>query len=124
MKHFTFSSDRAFEQVIRACADPNRSGAWITEEIIALYLGLHSEGWAHSVEVWAADELVGGLYGVAIGSFFAGESMFHTRRDASKAALAHLVGLFDGAAGRSEEHTSELQSRGHLVCRLLLEKKE
>src|SRR5699024_11254714 len=90
MKIFTFTSDRAFEQVIRACADPNRPGAWITEEIIALYLGLHSDGWAHSVEVWAADELVGGLYGVALGSFFAGESMVHTRRDASKAAMAHL----------------------------------
>ncbi|MGC3022453.1 MULTISPECIES: leucyl/phenylalanyl-tRNA--protein transferase [unclassified Brevibacterium] len=96
MKHFTYSTDRAFEQVMRACADPNRSGTWITEEIISLYCGLHRDGWAHSVEVWAEDELVGGLYGVAIGSFFAGESMFHTARDASKAALVYLVGLFDG----------------------------
>jgi leucyl/phenylalanyl-tRNA--protein transferase len=106
MKHFTFSTDRAFEHVIRACGDPNRSGSWITEEIIALYLGLHSDGWAHSVEVWADGELVGGLYGVAIGSFFAGESMFHTRRDASKAALAHLVSLFDSVDVGSEAPTS------------------
>lgn len=96
MKHFEFSTNRAFERVVRACADPNRHGTWITEDIITLYRGLHDDGWAHSVEVWADDELVGGLYGVAIGSFFAGESMFHTARDASKAALAHLVGLFDG----------------------------
>ncbi|WP_166971672.1 leucyl/phenylalanyl-tRNA--protein transferase [Brevibacterium atlanticum] len=101
MKHFTFSTDRAFEQVIRACGDPSRSGSWITEEIIALYLGLHRDGWAHSVEVWDDDDLVGGLYGVAIGSFFAGESMFHLRRDASKAALAHLVSLFDSDEGGS-----------------------
>lgn len=101
MKHFDYSTDRAFEQVIRACADPRRDGSWITEDIIALYLGLHADGWAHSVEVWADGELVGGLYGVAIGSFFAGESMFHTRRDASKAALAHLVSLFDAAEGDS-----------------------
>ena len=96
MKHFTFTTDRAFMHVIRSCADPRRTGSWITEEMIQLYMGLHEDGWAHSVEVWNEDELVGGLYGVAIGSFFAGESMFHTQRDASKAALAHLVGLFDG----------------------------
>ena len=110
MKHFTFSRDRAFEQVIRACGDPNRPGAWITEEIIALYLGLHSEGWAHSVEVWAGGELVGGLYGVAIGSFFAGESMFHTRRDASKAALVHLVGLFDGVDGTADDAGTDTEA--------------
>jgi leucyl/phenylalanyl-tRNA--protein transferase len=101
MKHFTFSTDRGLRaRDPRLRRSPNRSGSWITEEIIALYLGLHSDGWAHSVEVWAEDELVGGLYGVAIGSFFAGESMFHTRRDASKAALAHLVSLFDGRRRR------------------------
>ena len=98
MKHFTFTTDRAFIHVMRSCADPRRTGSWITEEMIELYTGLHEDGWAHSVEVWKDDELVGGLYGVAIGSFFAGESMFHTQRDASKAALAHLVGLFDGVA--------------------------
>ncbi|WP_350271369.1 leucyl/phenylalanyl-tRNA--protein transferase [Brevibacterium sp. CBA3109] len=95
MHRFECSVDRDFEQVIRACADPNRPGNWITEDIIRLYLGLHADGWAHSVEVRSEGVLVGGLYGVAIGSFFAGESMFHTQRDASKAALVHLVSLFD-----------------------------
>ena len=95
MRHFDFSVNADFERVIRSCADPSRSGSRITEEIIALYRGLHEDGWAHSVEVWSEGEIVGGLYGVAIGSLFAGESMFHTKRDASKAALAHLVSLFD-----------------------------
>ncbi|WP_432791655.1 leucyl/phenylalanyl-tRNA--protein transferase [Brevibacterium sp. K11IcPPYGO002] len=106
MKHFTFTTDRAFIHVMRSCADPARTGSWITEEMIELYTGLHEDGWAHSVEVWNDDELVGGLYGVAIGSFFAGESMFHTQRDASKAALAHLVGLFDGTDVDSRESRS------------------
>lgn len=95
MRHFEGTVNTDFEQVIRACADPDRPGAWITEDIIHLYIGLHEDGWAHSVEVRSAGELVGGLYGVAMGSFFAGESMFHTQRDASKAALVHLVSLFD-----------------------------
>ncbi|WP_169252224.1 leucyl/phenylalanyl-tRNA--protein transferase [Brevibacterium sp. 'Marine'] len=106
MKHFTFTTNRAFMHVIRSCADPARTGSWITEEMIELYQGLHDDGWAHSVEVWNDDELVGGLYGVAIGSFFAGESMFHTQRDASKAALAHLVGLFDGTDVDTRESRS------------------
>lgn len=97
MRHFSFSIDTAFDSVIRSCAAPGRQGSWITEDIISLYTGLHEEGWAHSVEVWFEGELVGGLYGVAIGSFFAGESMFHTKTDASKAALAHLVAQFDAA---------------------------
>lgn len=104
MRHFDFTVDAAFDEVIRACADPDRPGAWITEEITGLYTGLHREGWAHSVEVWADGELVGGLYGVAIGSFFAGESMFHTRRDASKAALAHLVSVLDGTSQTAVSH--------------------
>ncbi|MDN6529148.1 MAG: leucyl/phenylalanyl-tRNA--protein transferase, partial [Brevibacterium sp.] len=98
MRHFECSVNTDFEQVIRACADPSRPGSWITEEIVGLYLGLRSDGWAHSVEVRSDGELVGGLYGVAMGAFFAGESMFHTRRDASKAALVHLVSLFEGTA--------------------------
>jgi len=86
--------DTAFEQVIRSCADPQRPHGWITEEIILAYLRLHDLGWAHSVEAWTPEgELVGGLYGVAIGGLFAGESMFHHARDASKVALVHLVAL-------------------------------
>lgn len=105
-RRFEFSVDRAFEEVIRACADPSRPGRWITADIIRLYTQLHREGWAHSVEVWSSGRLVGGLYGVAIGSLFAGESMFHTETDASKAALAHLVGIFDDAPSHSPS-TSE-----------------
>lgn len=106
MRHFSFSIDAAFDSVIRACADPSRRGSWITEDIIGLYTGLHEDGWAHSVEVWSGEELVGGLYGVAIGSFFAGESMFHTKTDASKAALAHLVSLFDSTLNSEQaDHT-------------------
>ncbi|MGO3024508.1 MAG: leucyl/phenylalanyl-tRNA--protein transferase [Brevibacterium sp.] len=118
MKHFTFTTDRAFIHVMRSCADPRRTGSWITEEMIELYTGLHEDGWAHSVEVWKDDELVGGLYGVAIGSFFAGESMFHTQRDASKAALAHLVGLFDGTdvvSGESRSTSAEAGQRDWLI---------
>lgn len=98
MRHFDYSIDTDFEQVIRACADPSRPGSWITEDMIGLYLGLHADGWAHSVEVRSQGALVGGLYGVAMGSFFAGESMFHNHRDASKAALVHLVSLLDDSS--------------------------
>jgi len=93
--------DTAFAEVVEACADPSRDGGWIDEEIQHAYGVLHELGWAHSVEAWHDGELAGGLYGVAIGGLFAGESMFHRRRDASKAALVGLVGLLnDGHAGR------------------------
>src|SRR5690606_5562487 len=90
---FEIRVDSAFEEVIAACADPGRDGGWIDEEIVAAYTCLHELGWAHSVEAWQDDELVGGLYGVAIGGLFAGESMFHRVRDASKVALVALVDL-------------------------------
>ena len=83
--------DTAFDEVVVGCADPRRRGAWITREIQAAYGRLHRLGWAHSVEVWRADRLVGGLYGVAIGGLFAGESMFHRETNASKVALVGLV---------------------------------
>lgn len=85
--------DTCFEDVIRACADPNRDSGWIDEEVIAAYTGLHELGWAHSVEAWQDGRLVGGLYGVAIGGLFAGESMFHRVTDGSKVALVGLVDL-------------------------------
>lgn len=85
--------DTCFEDVIRACADPSRDSGWIDEEIIAAYTALHDLGWAHSVETWQEGRLVGGLYGVAIGGLFAGESMFHRVPDASKVALVALVDL-------------------------------
>jgi leucyl/phenylalanyl-tRNA--protein transferase len=86
---FEVVSDRDFEATIRGCADRNRT--WITDEIIAAYTALHEAGYAHSVECWQDDRLVGGLYGVAVGAAFFGESMFHRADDASKVALVHLV---------------------------------
>jgi leucyl/phenylalanyl-tRNA--protein transferase len=90
--------DTAFGAVIEACADPRREYAWVTPAVRDAYVELHRQGWAHSVESWTPDgELAGGLYGVAIGGFFAGESMFARRRDASKVALVALIdGLGDG----------------------------
>ena len=76
---FEVSVDRAFPAVIEACADPTRPHGWINEPIVAAYTRLHELGWAHSIEVWEGDDLVGGLYGVAVGGLFAGESMFHHR---------------------------------------------
>lgn len=96
LRRFSWTVDADFAAVVRACADPARSGAWITGEFIDLYLALYREGHAHSVEVWDDGELVGGLYGVAFGGVFAGESMFHTRTDASKTALVRLVEILDG----------------------------
>jgi leucyl/phenylalanyl-tRNA---protein transferase len=92
--------DTAFRQVMTACADPTRPHGWITPGFVDAYCQLHEMGWAHSVEAWTRDgELAGGLYGVAIGGFFAGESMFHHQRDASKVALMGLVTLLrDGGA--------------------------
>jgi len=92
---WTVTLDQAFERVMRACAAvprPGQDGTWITEEMIAAYVELHRRGHAHSVEVSWQGELVGGLYGVAIGRIFHGESMFHTRSDASKVGFAALVG--------------------------------
>jgi leucyl/phenylalanyl-tRNA--protein transferase len=92
--------DTAFDAVIDACADPGRQHGWIDDRITEAYQRLHRLGWAHSVEAWTPEgELAGGLYGVAIGGLFAGESMFHRRTDASKVALVHLVELL--AAGGS-----------------------
>ncbi|MDW8282854.1 MAG: leucyl/phenylalanyl-tRNA--protein transferase [Myxococcales bacterium] len=90
-----FVADRDFAGVMRACAEPtaDRPTTWIGADFMEAYLELHRRGFAHSVEVYEGDELVGGLYGVAIGGFFGGESMFHRRSDASKAALAYLVAL-------------------------------
>lgn len=86
---FTIRIDTAFEAVMRACA--HRDETWITEDIVASYVSLHRLGFAHSVETWQDDRLVGGLYGVALGGAFFGESMFHTATDASKVALVALV---------------------------------
>jgi leucyl/phenylalanyl-tRNA--protein transferase len=90
--HFEIRTDTAFEEVVEACADRHRPGAWISKEIKQAYLRLHRMGWVHSVEAWSPDgRLAGGLYGVATGGLFAGESMFHRQTDASKVALVALV---------------------------------
>lgn len=92
LETFTVSFDTQFAGVVEGCADPVRPRGWITPEIAAAYVRLHELGWAHSIEVWdGTGELVGGLYGVAVGALFAGESMFHRRSDASKVALVRMA---------------------------------
>lgn len=97
-RRFDFTIDTAFDRVVERCAGIDRPGGWITDEIIAAYGRLHELGWAHSFEVWSADgSLAGGLYGVAIGGLFAGESMFHEVSNASKVALVGAVEVLRGA---------------------------
>ncbi len=90
---FEVRIDSAFETVMRACAAPRdgQAGTWITDDMVAAYTELHRRGLAHSVETWIDGELAGGLYGVALGRMFYGESMFMRATDASKIALAHLA---------------------------------
>ena len=94
-RHFHITTDKAFDRVIVECAESKRdgtvTGSWITADMRSAYLNLYQLGYAHSVETWQHNRLVGGLYGVAIGDIFFGESMFSVTRDASKVALAGLV---------------------------------
>jgi leucyl/phenylalanyl-tRNA--protein transferase len=90
---FEVRVDTAFTAVVEGCADPRREGGWIDRRFVAAYSRLHELGVAHSVETWRDGRLVGGLYGVSLGGLFAGESMFHRERDASKVALLGLVDL-------------------------------
>jgi len=93
-RSFTFSVNTCFERVIRLCAEvprPGQDGTWIVPDMVEAYLRLHELGHAHSVEVWEEGELAGGLYGVKLGRVFFGESMFHLRSYASKAAVIFLV---------------------------------
>ncbi|MDR3423884.1 MAG: leucyl/phenylalanyl-tRNA--protein transferase [Alphaproteobacteria bacterium] len=94
-KPYRVSLNRAFQEVMRGCAEPRegRETTWINSEILRLYTILHYRGHAHSIEIWDGEALVGGLYGVSLGSAFFGESMFSRKQDASKIALIHLVGL-------------------------------
>ena len=87
---YRITFDQAFERVITACAHLH-SNSWIDRDIIEQYVAFHRQGFAHSVEAWLGEDLVGGLYGVQIRKMFAGESMFHTERDASKVCFYHLV---------------------------------
>lgn len=90
---FHVTVNRCFETVVRACAAPapGREDTWINDQILSLYLDLHDAGHAHSIECWKDGALAGGLYGVALGAAFFGESMFMRATDASKVALVHLV---------------------------------
>lgn len=99
-RQFSFTTDTAFEQVITLCARTPRPGAhgtWIVPEMLSAYCRLHELGFAHSIEVWSHDTLVGGLYGVALGRAFFGESMFYREPNASKAGLVTLVRALDRA---------------------------
>lgn len=114
-RNFEIRVDSAFEQVLDACADPDRAHGWISSEIRSAYLKLHELGWAHSVETWRDGQLAGGLYGVGIGAFFAGESMFHRETDASKVALVALVDAMKvtgGALVDIQWNTPHLESLG------------
>ena len=88
---FQLTINRAFGAVIRGCARRPGEGTWITPAMLVAYERMHELGHAHSVEAWQDGELAGGIYGVAVGGLFAGESMFYRRRDASKVSLLHLV---------------------------------
>ncbi len=105
---FEIRVNTAFDEVIGACADRRRPGAWIDRDMIRAYRRLHELGWVHSVEAWdERGQLAGGLYGVAIGGLFAGESMFHRQTDASKVALIGLVSLLRSAPGGGPEGSPE-----------------
>jgi leucyl/phenylalanyl-tRNA--protein transferase len=112
---FTVTANTSFNEVIKACSTVPREGqdgTWITDDMIAAYNKLHAEGYAHSVEVWQNQELVGGFYGVQVGHVFCGESMFSHVSNASKTALIHLCqskqfGLID-----CQVHTEHLESMG------------
>ena len=92
-RRYDIRADTSFRAVMLACAEPRRdqAGTWITREMVAAYCALHAQGIAHSVETWIDGELAGGLYGIALGRIFFGESMFSRATDASKIALVHLV---------------------------------
>ncbi len=109
-RRFEVRFDTAFADVVRGCADPGRSGRWITRSVAAAYEDLHALGWAHSVECRRDGVLVGGLYGVAVGGLFAGESMFHRETDASKVALVALVEVLR-AAGDADRRLIDVQWR-------------
>lgn len=112
---FEVRTDTAFEQVMRACAAPRdgQNGTWIDEQMIAAYCTLHRSGYAHSVETWQHGKLVGGLYGVAIGQMFYGESMYSRVSNASKIALAHLTRQYPSIRMIDcQMHTPHLASLG------------
>lgn len=115
---FKITYDKAFEEVIEACGNvprPGQDGTWLTQEMRLAYIQLHQLGFAHSVEVWREGRLVGGLYGLAIGSVFCGESMFSLESNASKAGFIDLVKRLQAIGFRfvdCQVHTPHLESLG------------
>lgn len=112
---WTTTIDHAFDAVVAACSERRDDGTWITREMASAYHGLHEHGWAHSIEVWDGEDLVGGLYGVQLGGLFTGESMFHRVSDASKVALVDLCARIGEAGGRwldAQLPTAHLRSMG------------
>jgi leucyl/phenylalanyl-tRNA--protein transferase len=99
-RRFEVRRDTAFSDVMMGCGDPRRPDGWITPAFVRAYTRLHELGWAHSFETYDGDDLVGGLYGVRIHGFFAGESMFHRATDASKVALVQLVDWLRDTGGQ------------------------
>lgn len=99
IRQFEFRVDTSFVEVVDGCADPTRPHGWISADIKAAYTQLHQLGWAHSVETFFEGQLVGGLYGICIGGLFAAESKFHTRTDASKAAVIALARIMSSRPG-------------------------
>jgi leucyl/phenylalanyl-tRNA--protein transferase len=99
-RRFEVRRDTAFSDVMVRCGDPRRPDGWITPAFVRAYTRLHELGWAHSFETYDGDDLVGGLYGVRIHGFFAGESMFHRATDASKVALVQLVDWLRDTGGQ------------------------
>jgi leucyl/phenylalanyl-tRNA--protein transferase len=117
-RRFEIRVNTAFDEVVLACADPTRPHGWITAGMRRAYRQLHDLGWAHSVEAFALDDgqLAGGVFGIAIGGLFAGESMFHRRTDGSKAALLGLCDLLAAADGPAEQRLLDVQwTTPHLV---------
>lgn len=113
--HFDVTYDRAFTDVIAACASQPRTGqdgTWITKDMQEAYISLHALGYAHAVEVWSGTKLVGGLYGVAIGHVFCGESMFSSEANASKVALASLCQTGSHKLIDCQVYTDHLASLG------------
>jgi len=107
---YSVTCNTAFDDVIAACADPDRPLGWIDDRMRQAYTRLHYMGWAHSIEVWDDDGLAGGLYGLSIGGLFAGESMFHRRTDASKVALVHLIDVLrDNTEGDAGDRLLDVQ---------------
>lgn len=109
LRRFRVTVDVAFDEVVAGCAEQPRPHGWITDDFRAAYTRMHAMELAHSVEVWHEQELVGGLYGVEIGGLFAGESMFHRARDASKVALVGLVEALGGPSGAREGRLLDVQ---------------